>query len=37
MNEATVGTPPLGEPNIAESVAACLAPDSTFFLPVEAF
>ena len=37
MNEATVGTPPLGEPRIADKVAAFLELDSVFFLLVDPF
>ena len=37
MNDATVGTPPLGEPRIADKVAAFLVLDSVFFLLVDPF
>ena len=37
MNDATVGTPPLGEPRIADKVVAFLELDSFFFLLVDPF
>ena len=37
MNDATVGTPPLGEPRIADKVVAFFVLDSVFFLLVDPF